>query len=42
VHQVWFLVAPLMLLIGDPTVDMESEKLAILTTKLKKIYTEKL
>jgi len=42
VHQAWFLVAPLMLLIGDPNVDLESEKFSILSSKLKKIYTEKL
>jgi len=42
VHQAWFLVAPLMLIIGDPTVDLESGKVAIVASKLKKIYTEKL
>jgi len=42
VHQAWFLVAPLMLIIGDPNVDVDSEKVAMVATKLKKIYTEKL
>jgi hypothetical protein len=42
IHQSWFLVVPLMLIIGDPTVEIDSGKLSIVTTKLKKIYSEKL
>jgi len=39
VHQSWFLVAPIMLIMGDPTVETESIKQW--TTKLKKIYDDK-
>jgi len=42
IHQSWFLVVPLMLIIGDPTVEIDSGNLSSVTTKLKKIYSEKL
>eukprot|EP00092_Neocalanus_flemingeri_P031052 GFUD01033732.1.p1 GENE.GFUD01033732.1~~GFUD01033732.1.p1 ORF type:complete len:321 (+),score=59.67 GFUD01033732.1:139-1101(+) len=39
VHQVWFIVAPLMLIKGDPTVEMESVKQWIV--KFRKISDDK-
>jgi len=42
IHQSWFLVVPLMLIIGDPTVELDSGKLSIVTTKVKKIYSIKI
>jgi len=37
IHQAWFLAAPLMMLIGDPSAEIDTEKLSFLVTKLKKI-----
>jgi len=42
VHQAWFLLVPLMLIVGDPHVDIDSAKVSIVATKLKKIYTQRL